>query len=221
MHQRLRSAPTIVYPESDGQPMAETPRHQQVMIDYINILRRHFRKVPDVYIGGNLLLYYEESNPRKSVSPDVFMVRGVSQKELRVYKTWEQPSTLDFVLEVASPSTVRKDLGEKKELYANVLKVREYYIYDPYHEIEPSFIGFRLVEGVYEEIGFVEGRLPSETLGLELGEREEVLRLYDAVRGMWLPTSDERADAAESRAAAAEAELAEHRAALERLQTSE
>lgn len=221
MHQRLRSAPTVVYPESDGQPMAETPRHQQVMIDCMDILRRHFRKAPEVYIGGNMLLYYEEGNPRKSVSPDVFMVRGVSKKELRVYKTWEQQPTLDFVLEVASPSTVRKDLGEKKELYANVLKVKEYYIYDPYHEIEPSFIGFRLVRGMYEDIGFVEGRLPSETLGLELGEHEDTLRLYDPMNGMWLPTSDERADAAETRAAAAETELAELRATLERFQTSE
>ncbi|MDE0010614.1 MAG: Uma2 family endonuclease [Candidatus Poribacteria bacterium] len=221
MHQRLRSAPTVVYPESDGQPMAETERHQKVMIDYIDILRRHFRDVPDVHVGGNLLLYYEENNPRRWVSPDVFMVRGVSKKELRVYKTWEQHPTLDFVLEVASPSTVRKDLGEKKELYANVLKVREYYIYDPYHEIEPSFIGFRLVEGMYEEIGVVEDRLPSETLGLELGEHEGVLLLYDPVGDEWLYPSDTRVDAAEARAAAAEAELVELRATLKRLQTSE
>ena len=221
MHQRLRSAPTVAYPESDGQPMAETERHQKVMIDYIDILRRHFRDVPDVHVGGNLLLYYEEGNPRRWISPDVFMVRGVSKKELRVYKTWEQHPTLDFVLEVASPSTVRKDLGEKKELYANVLKVREYYIYDPYHEIEPSFIGFRLVRNMYEEIGFVEDRLPSETLGLELGEHEGVLLLYNPVGDKWLYPSDTRVDAAEARAAAAEAELAELRAALERLQTSE
>ncbi len=221
MHQRLGSAPTVVYPESDGQPMAETERHQKVMIDYMDILKRHFRDIPDVHVGGNLLLYYEENNPRKCVSPDVFMVRGVSKKELRVYKTWEQRPTLDFVLEVASPSTVRKDFSEKKELYANVLKVKEYYIYDPYHEIEPSFIGFRLLDGVYEDIGFVEGRIPSETLGLELGEHEGELRLYDPVSGEWLYPSDARVDAAESRAAAAEAELAELRTALKRLQTSE
>jgi hypothetical protein len=201
--------------------MAETERHQKVMMDYIDILRRHFRGVPDVHVGGNLLLYYEENNPRKWISPDVFMVRGVSKKELRVYKTWEQQPTLDFVLEVASPSTVRKDLGAKKDLYANVLEVKEYYIYDPYHEIEPSFIGFRLVGDMYEEIGFVEGRLPSKTLGLELGEHKDTLRLYDVMNGRWLPTSDERADAAETRAAAAETELAELRATLERFQTSE
>ena len=214
MQENIAAAPTLVYPESDGEPMAETPKHQQTMIDCMDIMRSHFREVPDVYIGGNMFLYYEEGNPRKSVSPDVFMVRGVPKKELRVYKTWEQPPTLDFVLEVASPSTFEKDFTVKKEIYAKILQVKEYYIYDPYHEIEPAFIGFRLVGGDYEDIDFVEGRLPSEVLGLELGEYEDALRLYNPVTGTWLDTSRERADKAE-------AELAKLRAELKRLQTSE
>ena len=214
MQENIAAAPTLVYPESDGKPMAETPKHQQVMMDCMDIMRRYFREVPDVYIGGNMLLYYEEGNPRKSISPDVFMVRGVPKKELRVYKTWEQPPTLDFVLEVASPSTFEKDFTVKKEIYAKILCVKEYYIYDPYHEIEPAFIGFRLVDADYEEIDFVEGRLPSEGLGLELGEYEEALRLYNPVTETWLDTSRERADKAE-------AELAAVRAELKRLQTSE
>ena len=159
MQKKIGAAPTLEsgasckrvlqYPESDGEPMAETPKHQKIMIDVMDILRSHFREVPDVYIAGNMLMYYEEGNPRKSISPDVFMVRGLSQKDLRTYKTWEQPPTLDFVLEVASPSTFENDFTVKKEIYAKILRVKEYYIYDPYHEIEPAFIGFRLVgEGV-------------------------------------------------------------------------
>ena len=214
MQENIAAAPTLVYPESDGKPMAETPKHQQVMIDCMDIMRSHFREVPDVYIGGNMFLYYEEGNPQKSISPDVFMARGVPKKELRVYKTWEQPPTLDFVLEVASPSTFDKDFTVKKEIYAKILCVKEYYIYDPYHEIEPAFIGFRLVGADYEEIDFVEGRLSSEVLGLELGEYEEALRLYNPVTGTWLDTSRERADKAE-------AELAKVRAELKRLRTSE
>jgi Uma2 family endonuclease len=214
MKKRIGSAPTLVYPESDGEPMAETPKHQQVMIDCMDMMRSHFRGVVDVYIAGNMLLYYEEGNPRKSVSPDVFMVRGLSKKELRTYKTWEQPSTLDFVLEVASPSTYTRDFNEKMEIYAKILQVKEYCIYDPYHEIQPSFVGFRLVGDTYQEIAFVEGRLPCETLGLELGERDGVLRLYNPVTAEWLEPSWERADKAE-------AELEKLRAALEHLQSSE
>ncbi len=237
MEKRIGTAPTLVYPESDGEPMAETPRHQQVMIDCMDILRSHFHGSPDVYIAGNMLLYYEEGNPRKSVSPDVFMVRGLSKKELRTYKTWEQPSTLDFVLEVASPSTYTRDFNEKMEIYAKILKVKEYYIYDPYHEIDPYFIGFRLVGENYEQIAYVNERLPSAVLDLELGEHEGGLRLYDPVKSAWLFTSQERVaqeslarqeaeshaaaesrarQEAESRAQHAEAELEKLRAALER-----
>ena len=234
MERKLGTAPTLVYPESDGEPMAESPRHQQVMIDCMDILRSHFHGIPDVYIGGNMLLYYEEGNPRKSVSPDVFMVRGLSKKELRTYKTWEQPATLDFVLEVASPSTYTRDFNEKMEIYAKILRVKEYYIYDPYHEIEPYFVGFRLVGETYEEIAFVNARLPSSVLGLELGEHEGVLRLYDPVKSAWLFTSQERVGDAETRVAQeslarqeaesrvqhAEAELEKLRAALERLEAT-
>ena len=235
MQEKIRAAPTLVYPESDGEPMAETPKHQQVMIDCMDIMRSHFRGIPDVYIAGNMLLYYEEGNPRKSVSPDVFMVRGLSKKELRTYKTWEQPPTLDFVLEVASPSTYTRDFNEKMEIYAKILKVKAYCIYDPYHEIEPYFVGFRLVGEAYEEIPFVNGRIPFEVLGLELGEHEGVLRLYDPVKSAWLYPSGERLDKvvsrleeeslarqeAESRAQHAEAELEKLRAALQRLEATE
>ena len=225
MQEKIGAAPTLVYPESDGEPMAESPKHQKVMMDCMDVLRSHFYGIPDMYIAGNMLMYYEKGDPRKSVSPDVFMVRGLSKKDLRTYKTWEQPPTLDFVLEVASPSTFEKDFTVKKELYAKVLRVKEYYIYDPYGEIEPAFIGFRLVGEAYQEIAFVDRRLPSETLGLELGERDGVLRFYDPIKGEWLSTSRERVDAAEARAEReararqdVEAELAKVREILEHLQ---
>ena len=204
IRQKIRSAPTVVYPSSDGEPMAETERHRKALEDLVDMIDLHFRQVPDVHVSGNLLLYYEEGNPRKVISPDVFMVRGVSKKELRIYKTWEQSPTLDFVLELASPSTFTRDFREKKEIYAKILKVQEYYIYDPYHEIEPSFVGFRLVDGAYEEIAFVDGQLPSKVLGLALGKRDGMLRLYNPATGEWLVPSRERADEAEARAQDAE-----------------
>ena len=214
MQEKIRAAPTLVYPESDGEPMAETGRHVRLLLDMIETIDRLFRDVPDVHVCGNMFLYYEEGNPRKVLSPDVFMVRGVSKKELRTYKTWEQQPYLDFVLELASPSTYAKDFNEKKTIYEQILRVKEYYIYDPYHEIRPSFIGFRLAGDVYEEIAFVDGRLPSETLGLELGERDGVLRLYDPVTETWVGPSREHVDEANARASEAEtyAREAENRA---------
>ncbi len=211
---KIRSAPTVVYPSSDGEPMAETERHRKALEDLVDMVDGHFRDVPDIHVSGNLLLYYEEGDPHKVISPDVFMVRGVSKKELRTYKTWEQSPTLDFVIELASPSTFTRDFKEKKEIYAKILQVQEYYIYDPYHEIEPSFVGFRLIDGEYEEIAFIDDRLPSVVLGLELGEREGALRLYNPNTRTWLEPSRARAAQAEIRAQDAEtrAEDAETRA---------
>ena len=218
MQENVKAAPTVIYPESDGKPMAETEYHRDIMIDFIQMLKHYFRNVNDVHVSGNLLMYYEEGNPRKSVSPDVFVAFGVSKKRRRTYKIWEEGQAPDFVLEVASPSTYRHDLTRKKDLYASVLGVREYYIYDPYHEVNPYFLGYHLVDGIYQEIEIVNGRMPSVVLGLELGEREGVFGLYDPTRSVWLQPLEQQVKQEVEARQRAEAELAEALAALKRLQ---
>ena len=219
MQKKIRAAPTLVYPESDGEPMAETGRHVRGLLDMIGAIDWLLRDIPDAHVCGNMFVYYEEGNPRKVISPDVFMVRGVGKKELRTYKTWEQQPHLDLVIEFASPSTFARDFAEKKRIYEQILCVKEYYIYDPYHEIQPSFVGFRLVNGVYEEIAFVEGRLPSEVLGMELGERDGVLRLYDPVKQKWFGPPREHLDEAENRISEAETRVSEEFRARQEAET--
>ncbi len=204
--------------------MAETDAHRDLMTDSIETLKHYYRNENDVYVSGNLFMYYVEGDPRKCVSPDVFVVFGVEKKRRRTYLTWEEGRTPDFVLEAASPKTFLNDMKEKKDLYASVLAVQEYYIYDPLGQIVPSFIGFRLIDGAYQEIDFVHNRLPSAVLGLELGERDGDLRLYNPDTSQWLQTPSERAEDAEARAQLetnarqnAEAELAEALAEIERL----
>lgn len=240
MQKKIQSAPTIIYPESDGKPMAETDVHRKLMMDFIQMLEDHFQYENDVYVSGNLLMYYQEGDPRKSISPDVFVVFGVKKKLRNTFLTWEEANTPDFVLEVASPSTYRHDIGRKKELYATVLGVKEYYIYDPLGQVVPSFSGYRLIDGEYQDIELVDDRLPSVVLGLELGEREGKLRLYNPNIGQWMQSlqeevrtvrerAEEEANArksaeelAEKEANArksAEAELAKALAEIERLQS--
>ena len=226
MRKKIMSAPTPFYPASDGKPMAETDWHRKLLMELLQIIDHHFREHDDVYVSGDLLIYYKMGDNTKSVAPDVFVVRGVAKKQRGTYITWEESRTPDFVLELASPSTVQHDLTAKKDLYESVLKVKEYYIYDPLHQIQPHFMGFRLVDGVYQEIAFVNERLPSEVLNLELGERDGTLRIYDTTIEQWLVPPQERAEHAEERAEQealarqhAEAELAKALATLERLQT--
>ena len=229
MQPKIEAAPTIVYPESDGKPMAETDVHRNLMMDFIQMLEHHFIDDEAVYVSGNLLIYYEQGNPRKSVAPDVFVVRGVGKKQRRTYLTWAEGQTPDFVLEVASQSTYKEDLGRKKALYEAVLEVKEYYIYDPEEvindpegKISSNFVGYRLVDGVYREIDFVCSRLPSRVLGLELGEHDGGLRLYDPVRAQWLHPLSERvqqeADARQTAEARAQQEADARQTAEERVQ---
>ena len=64
----------IHYPESDGQPMAETELHREEMTYLIQALQSWYRDEPDIHVGGNLFLYYVQGNPRAVVSPDVYVI---------------------------------------------------------------------------------------------------------------------------------------------------
>jgi len=66
------------YPESDGQPMAETTVHWKVMVHTTLALVRWYEATPDVWVGSNLFLYYEKDKP--GIAPDVLVVRGVTKR---------------------------------------------------------------------------------------------------------------------------------------------
>ena len=203
----------IEYPTSDGKPMAETELHLDDMIDTIQVLRDHFAAASDVYVCGNLLLYYEEGNPRKHVSPDVLVALGVPKKPLRdYYLVWKEGKAPDFVAEITSKSTKQEDMKKKFAIYRDLLRVSEYFLFDPRAEyLNPPLQGFRLVGGEYVGIEPVAGRLPSEVLGLHLERDGEKLRLFDPSTGRRLLTPIEGREVAEHRA-----EVERRRAEVER-----
>ena len=185
----------VFYPESDGKPMAETPIHQDAMIELIHGLRDQFADDPEVYVSGNMFLYFVEGNPRRNVSPDVMVVRGVDKNRHRpTYKTWEEGGKApDLVVEVTSKSTRREDLRTKLELYRDELKVREYFLFDPLGEyLKPRFRGFRLVGDDYEPIPIEDEQMASEVLGLDLRAVGETVRLVDPATGRIIPNRVER-----------------------------
>ncbi|MGH9838096.1 MAG: Uma2 family endonuclease [Blastocatellia bacterium] len=199
----------IDYPESDGEPMAETDPHIQQIIDLRSSLRDFFRNTKQVYVGSNLLLYYVEGDPGKCVAPDVFVVRGVGKQSRRTYKLWEEKRAPNVVIEVSSRKTKKEDLGWKKQLYA-WLDVKEYFIFDPEYKLKPPFRAFRLRGRDYVEEAVTGGRARSDELKLELVNTGKDLRLFDPKTGRFLLTPEENADArreAEGRADNAEAEI--------------
>ena len=195
------------YPESDGQPMAETELNRDLMIDSILTLKARFQNVPDVCVSGDMLMYYVMKDPKKSVAPDIFVTFGVEKKQRRIYRIWEEGKPPDFVLEFSSQRTFANDLGPKKTLYAEVLGVREYFLFDSERKYLPTpLMGFRLVGTEYVPIQpEPDGKVYAETLGLFLGSRGDGFGYYDAVAGRWLETPmDEAAAKVEEVAALAD-----------------
>jgi Uma2 family endonuclease len=174
--------------------MAETDIHRDIMVDLIDTLKFRYANDPDVYVSGNLLMYYVRGTKRKHVSPDVFVVKGIANYLRDYYLVWEEKKAPDVVIEVSSRSTRKEDLKTKFELYRDTLKVQEYFLFDPREEyLKPSLQGFRLHGGQYLAIEAIEQRLPSELLGLHLGREGLYLRLYDPLAKEGLLNSRERA----------------------------
>ena len=221
------------YPDSDGLPMAEHESQFWPILYVGSALDRYFQAREDVYVVGNLLLYYQEGDASKSVSPDLMVVLGASKRIRSSYRLWEEPKAPDFVLEIASGSTYRVDQGDKRDLYA-ALGVTEYWQCDPAGSyLDPQLSGFRLVEGRYVQIPAAgpEGATlvaRSEVLGLELhltpgAPVREALHFYDPARREYLRTYREADQAREEEAQArreAEARLEQTEARLQEEQAT-
>jgi Uma2 family endonuclease len=206
----------VFYPESDGQPMGETPLHRREMSYLIGALEERFRRAADVYVSGNMFLYYEPGRPRSVVAPDVFVARGIVDKdrERRVYKLWEEAVGPCLVIEVTSNATRDEDLGDKKSLYER-LGVVEYFLYDPEGDFLPERLrGFRLEGGRYfpfrrDDDGALASRTTGVTLRLEGGR----VRVFDTATERPFLRPEEAADVVQ----AAEEEIARLKAEIARL----
>jgi Uma2 family endonuclease len=212
----------IDYPTADGQPMAETTLHRKIMSDMIEGLEHRFRDVPDVWVGGNLFLYYEKGNPRAVVAPDVLLVHGVSKWDRPIYKLWEEGRPPSFVIEVTSSSTQDEDLNDKKDVYRR-LGVEEYFLFDPYGDyLKPRLQGYRLESGWYVPMSpEPDGSLASHTAGLLLRTEDNRLRLVEPDAGRPLPWIAEEAAACEAAETRAAEEVTARKAVEERLRLVE
>ena len=194
-----RDDPTIKYPDSDDEPLAETKLQAIAIVDSFSALENHFAGRSDVYIGIDQFLYYVLNDPTRSVAPDVFAIFGAHGSHPR--PSWivsrEGGAVPAFVLEVASAGTWRHDATRKRDIYAQ-MGVAEYWRFDPDGSYYPvPLIGERLVSGEYEPIavetdanGILRGH--SDVLGLDLCVRAEFqLRLYDPATGEWLRSPQE------------------------------
>ncbi len=222
---------SIVYPDSDGEPMAENDHQLTAMIDAITTLRAWYADREDVYPGGDMLMYYVMNDNEIRVAPDVFVVFGVESRHKRnSWIVWREGKAPDIVMELASGSTWRRDMREKRDIYAQ-MGVTEYWRFDPTRNLFfPPLIGERLVDGEYVAIdvatngdGIIRGH--SAVLGLDVCALPDGdMRFYDPVSQQWLRTLQESETArreAEAARQAAEEELRMLREQLQRYQSEQ
>ncbi|NEQ05221.1 MAG: Uma2 family endonuclease [Moorea sp. SIO4E2] len=179
----------IFYPDSDGKPMTESDPTRDYLIYGVNALKSYFKNREDVYVSGNLFIYYQKGEPDQVVSPDVFVVFGVENKQRRSYKTWEEGGKLpSWVLEITSKSSRNSDQTTKSQLY-QTMGVLEYFQYDPTGDyLNPPLKGLLLVKGKYKPIpskslGDGDFSIDSEVLGLELQVHQGKLEFFDQKLG--------------------------------------
>jgi len=209
------------YPESDGQPMGETEIHRDEIFYLIEALKRRFADAADVYVGGNLFLYFKRGDPGAVLCPDVMVVRGVPKKpRRRIFKLWDEGKAPCLVIEVTSDSTSSRDHEAKKPRYAS-LGIEEYFLYDPLGEgPRPQLQGFRLVKGRYQPAALEpDGSLVSRTTGVALRMEAQGIRVVETATGHAFRRTEELAVDLQAEAAArraAEDEISRLRRELEK-----
>jgi Uma2 family endonuclease len=178
----------IFYPESDGEPMAETQLHLQEMTYILEALEDRFTDERDVFVGGNLFFYYQQNVRDAVVAPDAFVVKGLADGKAlrRKYLLWEEGRVPCFVAEVTSETTRKKDDrdGTKWKLYER-LGIEEYFLFDPEGDyLAPHLQGHRLTGGRYRPIApEPDGSILSATTGILFRAEGIRLRLTDAATG--------------------------------------
>jgi Uma2 family endonuclease len=184
--QTMLSQREVVYPSSDGEPLAETSVHVDATVYGVMALRNYLEGQQAIVLADQFL-YYVQGFPKFRVAPDVMVVFNVPPGARDNYKVWEEGQVPAVVFEMTSAGTRDRDEKVKKDLYES-LDIPEYWQFDPKGEWIPEKLrGYRLREGWYVPI--TDGR--SEPLKLRLVVEESLIGFYREDTGEKLLASAE------------------------------
>ncbi|PSB12038.1 hypothetical protein C7B61_18420 [filamentous cyanobacterium CCP1] len=184
----IQCPPTDLW--SDEPPL-ESDLHREQIDILIRLLKWFWRDRSDVYVTGNLTVYYNEQQlkSRDFRGPDFFVVLDTENKDRKSWVVWgEEGKYPNVIVELLSDSTAKVDRGLKKQLYQDVFRTPNYFWFDP---MSLEFKGFQLVSGLYQELSPDErGWLWSDQLELYLGIHDRKLRFF-TLHGDLVPLPEE------------------------------
>jgi Uma2 family endonuclease len=206
----------VVYPDSDGKPMADNTRQFTYIVTIQGGIAALFADNPNVFVAGDLLWYPVEGNNKIRAAPDTLVVFGRPPGDRGSYLQWREDGLApQVVFEVLSPGNTAAEMTRKFRFYEQY-GVEEYYLYDPDRGTLDGWIrrGDRL-----EDVPDMEGWI-SPRLGIRFALEGLDLVLYrpDGRRFETFLELEQRAEAERQRAEA-ESQRAEEeyqRAEIER-----
>ena len=161
----------------------------------------------DTLVTSAAIICYDPNDLNVHIAPDICLAFGVDRDAIanrRIYLPWEAGKPPDLVLEVATPSTARADVGRKVSAYERI-KVPEYWLFDPTGGELYGFplAGYRLESGIYRPVaitdepdGILKGY--SEILRLSLCWDNGMPRLYSPSSGTYIQNLKEARDSWDS-----------------------
>ena len=186
-----RPRPPVGY-DDDGYPfedqtLSESTAHDDVLNYFRNAAFALLADRPDAMVQQNLLILFEEGNPRAAVEPDVTVALGVGRHPRNSYKLWLEGQPPDLVVEGLSEKTWRRDVDIKPALYRD-LGVREFWQVDPAGWLREPIVGYRLRGGVYKPLApSAPGVYRSDVLDTELAYDRTEMAILDPRTGERIP----------------------------------
>jgi Uma2 family endonuclease len=164
----------IIYPPSDGQPMADNTKQFRWIVTIQGGLDALWRDDPQVFVAGDLFWYPVEGHPEIRMAPDVLVVFGRPKGDRSSYLQWEEAGVIpQVVFEIRSPSNTIAVMTRKFRFYERY-GVEEYYLYDP---DTGELSGWQRQGETLEEVEPMEGWV-SPRLGVRFELDRGELQLY-------------------------------------------
>lgn len=193
----------IVYPERDGQPMADNTKQFRWIVLLKENLECVFADDPLVFVAGDLLWYPVEGHPEIRSAPDAMVVFGRPKGDRGSYRQWQEENIApQVVFEVLSPGNTLKEMAKKQQFYDRY-GVEEYYLYDPDKNDLNGWLRSADEFVVIDEITDWQ----SPRLGIRFVLTEETLEIYYPNGQRFLTTVELAARRAEAELQATQAKL--------------
>jgi Uma2 family endonuclease len=209
----------VVYPDSDGEPMAENTVQYEWIVTLKGNLDILFADRPDVFVAGDNLIYPVRGDNKTRQAPDVYVAFGRPKGHRGSYKVWEEGGVFpQVVFEVWSPGNRAGDMLKRRKFYRKY-GAEEYYVLDPDSgTVEGWLRQGRRFDEIEDTNGFVSPRLgirfdtsgPEVVISFPNGERFLTFQQLGEAR----VAAEARAEAERARADAAAAEADRLRALL-------